>query len=103
MVFVKGKPRPEKAGRKPGSVNKHTADKVKFNRNLHERLKAHGCDIDKEIARCIESNNYEMVKAIQSLYPYIQPKYKEVEIVISDVDDVDDDGEDTDSLLAAMQ
>jgi hypothetical protein len=98
----KPKGSPKTGGRAKGSVNKNTADKIRFNRNLHDRLMAHGCDIDKEIARCIETNNYEMVKAIQGLYPYIQPKWKEAELPIPITDDEYDD-EDTESILEALQ
>jgi len=89
-------------GRQLGSQNKRTADKAKFNRDLHARLKAFGCDIDEEMAKAIFQKNYEMVKALQGLLPYVQPKWKDADMPVPVLDESFED-EDTDSILEALQ
>ena len=100
MVFIKGAPKV--GGRKAGVPNKRTEDKVKFNRDLHARLKAFGCDLDDEMAKAIFSKNYEMVKALQGLLPYVQPKWKDADMPVPVLDESFED-EDTDSILEALQ
>jgi hypothetical protein len=102
MPFVKGAGRPEGSGRKPGSTNRRTEDKKKFNRDLHARLKAFGCDIDEEMAKAIFQKNYEMVKALQGLLPYVQPKWKDADMPIPVLEETFED-EDTDAILEALQ
>jgi hypothetical protein len=100
MTFVKGGPKV--AGRKAGTPNKRTVDAYKFKRCLHERLMDLGCNIDEELLKVIRQGNHEMVKAIQSLYPYIQPKFKDADPLPPEVSEKDDDSS-TDSLLESLK
>ena len=99
-----GKPKglSKTGGRKAGEPNKRTASMYKFKRCLHERLSDLGCNIDEELARAIRQGNHEMVKAIQSLYPYIQPKFKDQEPIPRAVEEKEDDSS-TESLLELLR
>lgn len=72
MAFKKGDPRPPNAGRKAGVPNKVT---IKF----RDRLEHHGVDLEAELAKAILAGNIEMIKALQLLLPYAQPRLKESE------------------------
>jgi hypothetical protein len=70
MPFEKGKPKT--GGRKKGVRNKTT---LKF----RDRLEANGVDIEQELAKAILSGNVDLIKALQSLLPYLQPRLKETD------------------------
>lgn len=81
--YEPGQPKPPGSGRKKGTPNKATLA-------LRERLAAHGCDFEEELAKAIMAKDYAMVQVLQSLLPFIQPKFKDREPVQEKTNNVDD-------------
>ena len=78
IIENKRKPGREKGckktgGRKPGTPNKSTLF-------LRGRLQEFGCNFDQQLAEAIITQNYQMINALQALIPYIQPKFREIDM-----------------------
>lgn len=72
MKFEKGKPRPKNAGRKKGTPNKKTE-------RLRDLLSENGCDLEAELAKAIINKDIDLIKALSTILPYLQPKLKEAD------------------------
>lgn len=73
MGFKKGEPRPEGAGRKPGSKNKR--------RSVLEVCEEQGLDPFAEMAKIAKSQMHErQFDALKELCQYLEPKKKAVEV-----------------------
>jgi hypothetical protein len=64
--------RPKTGGRKKGQPNKAT-------KKFREMLATNGVDFEQELAKAIITKDVELIKALQTILPYLQPKLKEQE------------------------
>ncbi len=69
--FKPGDPKPKNSGRKRGVRNKKT---VKTRARLGDVLAKQGVNVEEEIAKAIRNGDKDMLKALQGLLPYLQPR-----------------------------
>lgn len=71
MTFKPGDKRPSGSGRKKGQKTKK---EIARRARLDEFLAKHDVVIEDEIAKAIRAGDKEMIRALQGLLPYIQPR-----------------------------
>jgi hypothetical protein len=80
-------------GRKKGKPNKNTL-------LFRERLEELDFDFEKELVEAIQSSNMKKLSALQTLLPYLLPKFKEIEVPQTPQQEVEKaDEQDIDKLL----
>jgi hypothetical protein len=93
-LFEKG--RAKTGGRKRGSRNKSV---YKF----RDRLEAQGVDFEGALAEAIKTKDVELIKALQSLLPYLQPKLKEREAPAEEPESTPEEEASTEELLSLLK